>query len=87
MKIVSELGFACAAVLEIVGMGCYPWCLCIRSILPKYCNETLQLPYRLSIHIGEGKLKILQTNDKSEEVAHFYQIFLCIWDFHIDFIE
>ena len=44
----------------------------------KYRDEILQLPLRLSAHIMEGKLKILETNPKSEKIISFYTIFSCI---------
>ena len=43
----------------------------------KYCDEILQPPLCLSAVIMEGKLKILGTNPKSEEIISFYPIFLC----------
>ena len=44
----------------------------------KYCDEILQLPLRLSAHIMEGKVKMLETYPKSEEIISFCPIFLYI---------
>ena len=43
------------------------------------CKLILHPPSCLSTLIMEGKLQILETNPKSEEIAHFCGIFLCIW--------
>ena len=40
-------------------------------------DEILQLPLHLSAYIIEGKLKILETNQKSEEIKHFYDFIPC----------
>ena len=45
-----------------VGMGLYAWYLRIKSILLNYHDKILQPPLCLSVHIMEGKLKILGTN-------------------------
>ena len=42
----------------------------IESILVKYRDEILKPPLRLSAHITEGRVKILETNLKSEEIAN-----------------
>ena len=59
-------------------MGRWPQCLCIEIILLKYCEEILQPPSCSSTYIMELKLKILETNPKSQETATFYPIFLYI---------
>ena len=43
----------------------------------KYRDGILQLPLRFSAHIMEGKLRILVTNPKSEEIISLYPIVLC----------
>ena len=64
-----------------LGMGQLARYLSIESILLKYCDEILQTPLCLSAHIMEGKVEILETNKKSEEVLHFYFIFGAFMDF------
>ena len=44
----------------------------------KYRDEILQPPLRLSAHIMEGRVEILVTNPKAEEIISFYPIFSCI---------
>ena len=51
--------------------------LYMESILLKCC-DILQQPSHLSTHTIERKLKILETNPKSEEIQYFYPIFLYI---------
>ena len=68
-------------------MGWYARYLGIESILVKYRNEILQPPLRLSAHIMEGKLKILGTTPKSEEITHFYPIFCVFADFYSDMLS
>ena len=41
----------------------------------KYCDEILQPPLRLLIHIMEERVKILETYSKSEEIIRFYPKF------------
>ena len=65
-------------LVQYLGMGRKAWCLSISSILVKYCDKILQPTLLLSAHIMVGKLKILETNPKYEEVAHIHPIFLCI---------
>ena len=62
-------------------MGWYDRYLGIESILVKYCDEILQLSLRLPTHIMEGRVKILETYPKSEEIISFYPIFssICIY--------
>ena len=50
----------------------------IEAILLKYRDEILKPPFRLSAHIMEGRLNILQTYPKSEEIISFYSEFSCI---------
>ena len=38
----------------------------------------------MSANINEGKLKILETSQKSEEILHFYLIFCVFMDFYCD---
>ena len=66
----------CCTVLQL-GMGRLAWCLVIESILLKYYDEILKLPLRLPAHIMEGRVKILETYPKSEEMISFCTIFLC----------
>ena len=47
--------------------------------LLKYRNEILQPPLRFSAHIMEGRVKILETYPKSEEIISFYSIFSSIY--------
>ena len=44
----------------------------IESILLKHCDEILKLPLHLSTHIMQGRVKILETYPKSEEVINCY---------------
>ena len=44
----------------------------IESILLKYRDEILKPPLRLSTYIMEGRVKILETYPKSEEIISFY---------------
>ena len=54
----------------------------------KYRDKMLQPPFCLSAHacIVEGKLNILETNQKSEEITHFYHIFCALGDFYYNFV-
>ena len=47
----------------------------------KYRDEMLQLPLHLSTHIMEGRVKILETYPKSEEIISFYPNFHAFADF------
>ena len=53
----------------------------------KYSDKILQPLLCLSTHIIKGKLKILETYPKSEEIAHFYPIFLTFVAFLSSFVE
>ena len=54
----------------------------------KYCDKILKQPSRRSTHITEGKLEILRTNHKSEEIVHLYPIFFCAFEqFCCDFLK
>ena len=45
----------------------------------KYHDAILQLPFHLSAHVMEGKLKIiLGSNPESEEIISFYSICSCM---------
>ena len=44
----------------------------IESILLKYRDDILKPPLRLSAHIMEGRVKILETYPKTEEIITFY---------------
>ena len=57
-----------------IKMGRWPQYLSIKSIFLKYYDDSLQLEYQLSTNIIEGKLKVLETNLKSEEMGHYYSI-------------
>ena len=46
--------------------------------LMKYQDEILQLPLHLQTHVMYGKLQILGTNPKSEEIISFCPIVSCI---------
>ena len=60
----------------------------IESILLKYCDEILQPPLHLSAYIMEGRLNILETYLKSEEIIRFYPQFSCICRLYTcDYIE
>ena len=50
----------------------------IKSILLEYCDKILEPPFRLPTHIMEGRVKILETWPKSEEIISFCLIFLCM---------
>ena len=52
-----------------------------------YCDEILQPPLCMSAHIMEGKLKTLETNQKSEEILHFYLIFCVFMDFYCNVVK
>ena len=54
-----------------IGMGRLARNLGIETILLKYCDEILKLALCLSSHIIEGRVKILETYPKSEEITHF----------------
>ena len=41
----------------------------------------------LSTYVMEGKLKILETNQKSEEITHFNTMYCAFWDFHWDVVK
>ena len=57
-------------------MGPLAWCLGIESILLESRDENLQLLLCLSTHIMEGRLKISETYQTSEEIISFYRQFL-----------
>ena len=64
----------------------YPIFLCILQTLYSTSDYVEQnshvlvtVIYNLSTHIIEGKLKILETNHKYEEILHFYLIF-CVFN-------
>ena len=61
----------------------------IESSLLKYCDEILQLPSCMLIHIIKGKVKLLKslTYSKSEETAHFYTISHIFVLYYCNFIE
>ena len=44
----------------------------------KYSDEILQLPLRLSTHVMDERVKILEAYRKSEEIRSFYLVFLYI---------
>ena len=50
----------------------------IETILLKYRDEILQLSLPFSTYLMEGRLKILETYPKSEEIISFYPQFSCI---------
>ena len=50
----------------------YAWYLGIESILLKYRDEILKLPLHFPTYIMEGRVKILETYLKSEEIICFY---------------
>ena len=50
------------------------WHLGIKTILVKYCDETLQPVSRSSADLIVEELKILETNPKYEEIMNFYPI-------------
>ena len=56
-------------------MGQCCWYLGVESTLLKYLDDILKLPSHLSTYIIEGKLEILETYPKSEEIVHFYLCF------------
>ena len=47
----------------------------------KYCDKNLKPPLLLSTHIMGGRVKILETYSKSEEILSFYPIFHAFTDF------
>ena len=51
----------------------------MEGILLKYHDIFLQLSPHLSTSRIEGQLDILETFTKSEEMTHFYLIFMHIW--------
>ena len=55
-----------------LGMGRWFRYLGMESILLKYRDEILKPPFRLSTYIMEGRVKILETYRKSEEIISFY---------------
>ena len=57
----------------------------IESILMKYRDEISQPPFLLSAHIMEGRVKILETYLKSEEIISFYPTFFFLH--FADFIQ
>ena len=59
----------------------------MERILLQDCDEVLEPTIRLSTHITSGKLKILETNPKSEEVANFYPIFWIFVNFPCNIVE
>ena len=74
---VKILHFVCLSV----GMARYARYISIESILLKYCDEILEPPLRLSVYIMKGKVKILQTYPKSEEIISFIPNFHAFADF------
>ena len=73
-----------------IGMGRQDRYLGIESILVKYRDKILQPPLRLPTHIMEGRVKILETYPKYEEIISFFPyfrpfadcyIYLFIWGF------
>ena len=56
--------------------------LFIESILLKYPQEILQPLLHLSVHIMEGRVKILEIYPKSEEIISFYPQFSCIYRYN-----
>ena len=73
------------AMLFLEGMGMCGHCLGLYSILVKNRDEISKLLSHLPIHITEGKLKILETNPKFEEIANSIAVpyFLHIWDLFV----
>ena len=53
----------------------------------KCCDKILQQTIFLSAHILEGKIKLLETLKKSEEILHCYLIFSVFMDFYCDVIK
>ena len=54
------------------------------------CHVLVVILYKLNLacqHIIEGKLKILETNQKSEEILHIYLIIFVSGDFYCDLFK
>ena len=55
--------------------------------MPCFGYNTLLSQSLLSTHIMEGKLKIMKTHQKSEEIVYIYLIFFAFGDFYYDVIK
>ena len=59
----------------------------IESIVVKYCDKILKPPPCLLTHIMDGRVKVLETYPKSEEIISFYPIFSSIYRLLQRYIE